>query len=126
MGEHDLTLSGEEVANHLYKATAEIEELGASGPRWTEVCRWVGHPNIPAAILDLHLRAGLVAAWLNVSSPLMLLNDHTLHQGLVGAVCSCTSMRMMGILAKLKELHPAVVEQVLLAPPPQIRRKRHG
>jgi hypothetical protein len=122
MAEHDLTLSGEEVANRLSRVSTEIRTLGGNGIRWEELCRWAEHPNLPAEDLAPYLRTGLVPAWLNVSSPLMLLADPSLHSAVVAAVCSAISMDMQVILAKLRVLHPSVVEQVLLSPPPRIKR----
>jgi hypothetical protein len=123
---YDLSLPAEVVEQNLADAMRVIGMAGFRGENvglepWAQFNHWVGHPNLPVRVLEQHLRMGTLAAWLTPLSPLMMLADPSLLEGLKKAVWTVVYLTLDSSLSKLWELHPEAMQQAL--PPSRDHRE---
>jgi hypothetical protein len=110
---YDLTVPGEALAYSMFSLGLELEKRPTDGVLLDRFRRFLQHPNLPYASLEPYLRQGHLAAWLNPSTPLLLLADPSLFEGLRMAVRAVVYLGLEINMGKLKELHPDAVERLL-------------
>jgi hypothetical protein len=123
---YDLSLSSEEVEKELVAATRLIPNKEGTGfisapGMWARRNYWLGHPNLPSHRLENPLRHGELAAWFNPSSPLLLLVDPSLFEGLCIVTRNLSYYGIPADYEKLRELHPEAMQQAL--PPSRDHRE---
>jgi hypothetical protein len=118
---YDLTLPSEEVEKRWVDESVGLlhahQTSAARQPKtWQRYSYWLGHPNLPSRCLESPLRNGEIAAWLNPSSPLLLLANPSLFEGLVRLSNNLSYYGTPADFEELRELHPEAMAQI--HPPP--------